>query len=702
MKQKITLILCILIFQFLSGHAQKWLWGAEGNTFSDNFGVAADNSGNAYLAGFFSDTVSFGSQSLNSLSADAFLIKYDSSGKLLWAKQSESLTASSYCTGAFICSDNQKNICYTGLFHDTVCFGKDTLGMVSTGYFEIFLTKYDSNGNVIWARQSAYHPFYSDWQGPGIAIDHSNNIFLAGTFMDAISFGPDSLQSNAITNTFLVKYDAGGNVIWARQPISNSYSGGVSVAVDDSGNSYITGSFGGSVTFGKITLNSISQDVFLAKYDNNGNVRWAVQSKSLSQSSSCNSSFVIADAANNIYITGVVTDTVSFGLDTLINGPQNNFYASQLFLVKYNSDGKILWAKQSEGSQGWVGYSLAIDKINQIYLSGGGAESQQSDTFIYHNDTLRISNPTDPSIILKLDTAGHLLCGSILSTGGDDRNGIACSSSGYFVYLGGDIASNISFGSDFLIRTANENPFIARWQSCCNAPVSLTGNSFLCKGSNSVLYTSGGGSYSWNTGSTNDSILIHPDTTTTYLVSIENAGCTYLISKTVGVTSGPVITLCCDTLIQDGENVQLTSGGGAFYAWSPATGLNCDTCSNPIANPSQTTTYTLTVMNDSGCISTRTVTIDVRCGDVFIPDIFSPNQNVNNILYVRGPCISTLDFMVFDRWGNKVYETQNKNDGWDGAYGGQPMNTATYMYYAKATMYDGSVVEKKGSVALVR
>ena len=159
---------------------------------------------------------------------------------------------------------------------------------------------------------------------------------------------------------------------------------------------------------------------------------------------------------------------------------------------------------------------------------------------------------------------------------------------------------------------------------------------------------------------------------------------------------------CCDSSIIYGQNVQLISSGGTTYSWSPNVGLNCYNCPNPIAAPNVTTTYTLTATNDSGCVTTRYITIDVECGQVFVPDIFSPNQSVNNILYVRGPCISALDFIVFDRWGNKVYETENKNDGWDGTYNGKLVNTATYMYYAKATMYDGSVVEKKGAVTLVR
>jgi gliding motility-associated-like protein len=120
-------------------------------------------------------------------------------------------------------------------------------------------------------------------------------------------------------------------------------------------------------------------------------------------------------------------------------------------------------------------------------------------------------------------------------------------------------------------------------------------------------------------------------------------------------------------------------------------------------SPSQNTTYTVTIINDSGCVFTQSVTVDVICGNIFVPNAFSPgNGNQNRVLYVRGPCIQTMYFIVFDRWGNKVFESENPDNGWDGTYKGFPMNVDTYLWYLKATLFDGTIIEKKGSVALVR
>ena len=165
----------------------------------------------------------------------------------------------------------------------------------------------------------------------------------------------------------------------------------------------------------------------------------------------------------------------------------------------------------------------------------------------------------------------------------------------------------------------------------------------------------------------------------------------------------PVVNACCDTVLQPGNSVQFSASGGVSYTWEPSYGLSCNTCTNPIASPLVSTTYTLVVTSDSGCTSAQTITVDINCGQVFVPDAFSPNgDGQNDILYVRGDCIKTMQFEVFDRWGNRVFETESKSVGWDGRCRGEAMNTGSYVYYLKTVLYDGTAIEKRGDVALVR
>jgi gliding motility-associated-like protein len=89
--------------------------------------------------------------------------------------------------------------------------------------------------------------------------------------------------------------------------------------------------------------------------------------------------------------------------------------------------------------------------------------------------------------------------------------------------------------------------------------------------------------------------------------------------------------------------------------------------------------------------------------EVFIPNIFSPNNDGNNdILYVRSEGIKELEFVIYDRWGEKIFETNDATQGWDGTYKGKELSTAVFSYYVKATSYGGESVEKKGNVTLVR
>jgi len=241
------------------------------------------------------------------------------------------------------------------------------------------------------------------------------------------------------------------------------------------------------------------------------------------------------------------------------------------------------------------------------------------------------------------------------------------------------------------------NPLPTAYACCSTA---------IFPGGNVALNSTGGVSYQWsppaglNCNNCPDPIA-SPNVTTTYTVTVtSDSGCTATANVLI-IVACPSVNICCDSSISQGENVQLNASGGNTYIWSPSTGLSCDTCSSPIASPLQTTTYTVTIIDDN-CVFTQTVTIDVTCGNIFVPNAFSPDEAHNAILYVRGPCIASIDFNVFDRWGNKVFESENLNSGWDGTYKGQPLNVGTYIWYVKATLFDGTSIQKHGNVALVR
>lgn len=221
--------------------------------------------------------------------------------------------------------------------------------------------------------------------------------------------------------------------------------------------------------------------------------------------------------------------------------------------------------------------------------------------------------------------------------------------------------------------------------------------------------TAGGGSgpltYSWSPGGASTA-SISSIPAGSYMVTItDSLGCVQLASGTVGSVGAPPVYAGADVTIVSGTGTILTgtSSAGATYGWSPSTSLSCDTCASTIATPSETTTYTLTV-TVNGCLSYDTITVfvEIECGELFIPNVFSPNgDNANDVLKIYGNCITDLEFAIFDRWGEKVFETTDPLIVWNGRYKGNNMDAAVFVYYLKAKV-KGVDVKKHGNITLVK
>ena len=118
--------------------------------------------------------------------------------------------------------------------------------------------------------------------------------------------------------------------------------------------------------------------------------------------------------------------------------------------------------------------------------------------------------------------------------------------------------------------------------------------------------------------------------------------------------------------------------------------------------------YLLTITDARGCTITDSVYIpagDFPCGniDFYIPNIFSPNgDQQNDVLFVRSNFIFSIEWHIYDRFGEKVFESNSIDYGWDGKFSGKPVQEGVYFWYINATMIDGSVIERSGNVTVVR
>jgi len=197
---------------------------------------------------------------------------------------------------------------------------------------------------------------------------------------------------------------------------------------------------------------------------------------------------------------------------------------------------------------------------------------------------------------------------------------------------------------------------------------------------------------------------------TIYTVYVCSWGCckrdTAIVNVTAGVTG---FNVCCNETVPAGTPVNLSATFNPepsyeVQAWTPATGLSCDNCPNPTATVDTTTKYVVTFLDlGTGCFVNDSVTITIFNCNVFVPNAFSPNgDGVNDFLYVRSLCMKSMDFIVFDRFGNKVFETTVQDKGWDGTFKGKPMEVGTYMWELSALLSDGTHIAKSGNVTLVR
>jgi len=268
-----------------------------------------------------------------------------------------------------------------------------------------------------------------------------------------------------------------------------------------------------------------------------------------------------------------------------------------------------------------------------------------------------------------------------------------------------DNGCSINYGPveilDIPVPTIDDANLVVLDESC-------VGNDGVIQG---LVVTGTGLVFSWNGDaavSENAAGLAAGDYT---LEVIDGNGCTLSYGPiTVGGTPPPIIDVVPDNSVIDaGDNVTLNlsinpSSGSDVISWSPSTGLSCDDCSSPVASPSETTTYVVTVSNADGCIVTDTVTVIVNnpCGEIFVPTIFSPNSDdLNEQFCVLGGCIESISFEIFNRWGERVFKTESSEECWDGMFRGMPVNTGVFVYKAIGKRTDGTSFEEAGNVTIV-
>ncbi len=394
MKKLYTTIVIALLSINAFGQAPQWEWV---KLFGDSHaqqarGIEVDKEGNSYVCGIFYGLITFDSITFDSRGAnDIFIAKFDPCGNVIWAKQAGGI---GYDGALGNCIDNNGNSYITGYVADSALF--DTNQTLTTHKGNVFVAKYDNNGNNVWVRNSIGAESYGVY-GNSVSVDNNGNVYFVGDFgIPTLSFDTITITNGLYeSGIFIGKYDSNGNILWVKK--TSAIGGGVndihnySIAVDSTGNSFVTGEFEGTVHFDSLEFHATasidgwnSSDIFIVKYDNSGNVIWAEQAGGNGADAGIG---ICIDSYGNSYITGFYSMTANFDTTSLT---ALNTTTTETYLAKYDYNGNNVWAKKSVS----IGGGITIDRNEELYTpiakyntSGDSVWSKSTGDYLYNYET---------------------------------------------------------------------------------------------------------------------------------------------------------------------------------------------------------------------------------------------------------------------------------------------------------------------------
>ncbi len=345
-------------------------WGQTlgGSESDDANSVATDANGNVYVVGSYKDTMSLGNGIIltSPKNYNGYIAKYNSSNEYQWAKN---LGGLNYDEVNSVAVDVNDNIFVSGIFEDTMALGNN-ISLIAEGSSNQFLAKYSSSGVCQWAFRLDSTAEYSESISK-LTTDVNGNIYIAGTFRNAISFGNEKkLTTTGNSAGFIAKFNTSGECLMTKSFEATGKDVLVkNIAVDAAGNIYTVGIFQGTMSLDNnlsLTANG-STDAFVAKLNSVGECLWA---KCYGGETRYDNALSIAvDANSYVYVAGYYTGEINLGNGVLLSGDVENAVAC---FIKFNTDGKCLYAENlsSYMSAHAVANSVAVDNVGNTYIAG--------------------------------------------------------------------------------------------------------------------------------------------------------------------------------------------------------------------------------------------------------------------------------------------------------------------------------------------
>lgn len=451
-----------------------WAGQVGGSDLQYGNAIAVDLKGNSYFTGYFTDTTDFNPGSgITNLADngfnDVFILKLDSLGSLVWAKQVGGNVSDQ---GFDIAVDQQGNVYTTGFYTFTTDFdpGPGVASVSGNNVRDAFILKLDSNGNYVWANGfgSTGHDI-----GFGITTDIFGNVLSTGYFSRSVDFDPGSgvlnLRSNGVNDIFIQKLDTNGNLIWVKQIGGYLYNSGHDLITDRHGNVYTTGYFGYTADFdpGSGVNNIVSngdRDAFIVKLNPNGNFMWVTQ---LGGPSEDFANAIALDLSGNVVIAGNFKGTADFDPGSGVYNLTSSGH-SDVFVQKLDSNGHFLWARHMGGIYSDEATSVATDRYGNVYVSG---HFMQTVDFDPGPGTSSLTSHGDEDMFIeKLDADGNFRWVKHIGGSHDDQASSIALDTALNLYATGYFNQTLDIdpgpGNTTFTSQGFEDMFVMRLEQC--------------------------------------------------------------------------------------------------------------------------------------------------------------------------------------------------------------------------------------------
>lgn len=590
--------------------AQNLAWATQVGSTAGDVGedIVVDAAGNVYTTGYFQGTADFDPSAavFNLTSAgsyDIFITKLDASGNFVWAKR---FGGTGDDAGSSIALDADGHIYFTGYFQGTADFDPSTAtaNLIAAGGNDIFVSKLDNDGNLIWAKKFGA---LSNDIAQKIVVDAAGDVYTVGFFQTVVDFDPSTATFNLSSaggfDAFVLKLSTAGNFVWAKRFGGGGSDEAASIAIDGNNNVYSIGLFEGTADFdpSAATFNLVSvgyTDIFISKLDANGNFVWA---KSFGGTQYDYGNSIAIDANNNIYAAGSFQANVDFDPSAATFTLSSNVSTmSNTFILKLDANADFVWAKQLAGNDSGTSQDIAVDANSNVYITGIFR------SLVDFDPSSTVFNLTSAGnydvFILKLDVNGDFVWAQRLGASSTDTGrGLALDANDN-VHVTGYFQSTVDF--DFssavfnLTSVGNVDAFILKLAVCNTVSPNFAAVAPICANTTLALPTTSTNSITgtWSPAANNMA-------TTTYTFRPNAGQCAYTTTLTVQVnpttepTFAAVAPICAGATL---AALPTTSTNSIIGTWSPA------------LNNTATTTYTFTPNANNNCNDTATLVITVN------------------------------------------------------------------------------------------